>query len=136
MADIVITDTNVSAVAGASKEVGVAGVAIDAGKWVYIVASTGKLGLADADGSESSGAVGIAVNAAVAADQQVQYVTSGDVNVGSVLAVGTVYGISTTAGSMGLLSDRLSTDYVSVCGYGKTASVLTVSRINTGLQVP
>jgi len=136
MADITITASNVSAGSGASKETGVAGVAINAGQWVYLVASTRKLGLADADNLESSQTVGIAVNSAAAADQPVQYVTAGDVNVGSVATIGTIYVIGTTAGKAFLTSDLTSTDYVSVCGYGKTASVITVARVNTSLQVP
>lgn len=136
MADLTITASNVSAGSGASTETGTAGVAINAGQWVYEVSATGKLGLADASASESSQAVGIAVNTADGADQPVQYVTAGDVNVGSVATVATTYTISHNAGACGPDSDRVSTHYKSICGYGKTASVITVSRINTGLQVP
>lgn len=137
MADLSVTAGSVVQVTGATLDrTYVAGETITAGQSLYIKAADQKLWKAQADGNtEEDDFFGIALNGA-AANQPVTVLTGGQVTIGATVTVGAIYVVSATAGGIAPLADLVSTNKVSVIGYGATAAILTISKINTGVAVP
>lgn len=138
MADISITASSVTPVTNAGLNNAqtatfTAGVAVAAGEWCYVVESTGKLALADADLSDAAAVVkGMALNSA-AADQKVTLAVKGRVNVGSVLTIGKVYVLSSNAGKTAPVADLGANDRTSIVGVAYSASVLDIRIFNSGV---
>jgi len=120
MADLVITPANVLTYSGAQTESGTAGEAVTAGETLYRH-TDGNLYRADCSTAAKARAVGIALNSA-AAGQPVAYAKAGGLNPGATVAVGTIYGVTDTAGGIGPVSDRATGDYITILGVGTTAS--------------
>ena len=135
MADISITDASVNLTSGQTNTLD-AGETIAAGDLLYLNSTDNKVYQASNVTSVSTATViGMALNNA-GADQPVTYVMNGGViNIGAVLTVGTVYVLS-EAGLMAPDTDRASNDYVSVIAIPSTTSILELTIINSGVQVP
>ena len=138
MADLSITAANVDNVetGNANTERGIAGATITAGQAVYRDASdSNQFKLADNDAAGTDDVYGIALNSA--SDEQPLVVQrSGTIDMGGVVAVGTIYVLSSTAGGVAPSTDLVSTDYVTVIGVGVTATNIELSLLTSGVQVP
>jgi predicted transcriptional regulator len=135
MADLVVTATSVVAYGGARKQTGVAGEAITAGQAIYKKAADGRLWKADCTSAAKAAAVGVALNGG-AAGQPIAYVRSGGLNPGATVAVGTVYGVTDTAGGIGAISERAAADYVTLLGVAVTASRIALALNASGVAIP
>jgi len=138
MADLSITAANVSADDDAvSKQEWTAGATITAGQAVYIDSSdSNKAKLAQSDGTEAEAEVkGIAMNGA-ASGQPVIIATSGDIDLGATLTVGTIYVLSQTAGGIAPSADLTTGDYVSILGVADAADNLVIAISNSAVEVP
>jgi len=132
VADLTISGT-VKKVTGANGTVvdrGVAGATITQGQTLYKDTSdAGKLKLADADFQATAVLAGIALHGAVA-DQPIEYAMGGLLDLGTtVVAVGTYYTASATAGGICPVADLASGDYCSGVGWGVTTTRIEI-RIN------
>ena len=130
MADLTITPADVLAAAGATiARNSLSGEALEIGDVVYQDAQDGnKLKKAQAvDGKRE--VYGICLNSTDATDQPVAVITNGNLSLGSILTVGTVYGLSATAGKIAPIADLVSSDFVTVLGPADTTSIL---KVNTG----
>lgn len=132
MADIAVTAANVIGTASANGAVGIAGEAIVQGQALYLKASDSKLWKAINTATASAVVVGVALNCA-SAGQPVKYQSSGDITIGGTVVVGETYLLSDTAGGIGPVADILTTQKVSLIGFGKSATVLTIALNNTGI---
>lgn len=135
MAEITITASAVAPVASSTiTEQRTAGATIAAGQWVYIdTANSNVAKLAQADGTALEATVsGMALNSA-SSGQPVTVAISGQVTVGSVVASGVFYWLSSTAGNMELFTDVASTEKESLVCYAASASVIEIVIKNTGI---
>jgi hypothetical protein len=133
MANLTITAANV--VPGANAKLDnryKAGTTITAGQAVYIM-SDGRLGLADCNATDplESHAVGIAVSDAEA-DQPIWIQRAGLLSFGAILAAGTVYVLSSTAGAIAPAADGTTGWRTTVLGASVTTSILSVSLLVSG----
>jgi len=120
MADIIVVPADVLVYDGAASNVGIAGEAITAGETLFLH-TDGALYLALCDTALHAAAKGVALNNADP-DQPVSYVTGGGLNPGVAVVVGTVYGVTDTAGGISGIVDRGATDYMTVLGVATTTS--------------
>jgi len=120
MADLVITPADVLRYDGSQTDSGTAGEAITAGQTLY-KHSDGKLYKADSTTAVKARAVGVSLNDA-AADQPVAFIKSGGFDPGATVAVGTIYGVTDTAGGIGPVGDRGIGDYLTILGVAVTDS--------------
>jgi hypothetical protein len=133
MADLTITAANVIADPGAKIAQKVAAAAITAGASVYLSSETGKVGLYDADvAGDASVLYGVAVNGA-AVGQVVCVAIDGTLAIGAIVAVGTLYLGSDTAGGIRPVADLNSGDAVGVLGVGISTSKIALNIWNTGV---
>lgn len=132
MADITITAANVVAGSDATKEPGVAGETIAAGKAVYKSSTTGLWMLADSNSAtlEARKAQGIALCGA-SLNQPIFVQTSGPITIGATLTAGTAYYLSDTPGGICPLADVGSGEAVCLLGLAASTSLL-----NVGIQYP
>lgn len=137
MADLTITAANVLQSTNARVETKyVAGESVTAGQSVYRKASDGRWWKAQNDGTaEEAQFGGIALHAA-SAGQPLAVQTEGVLTIGGTVAVGTIYAVSATAGGICPVADLSSSAYVSIIGYGQTASLLALAPIITGVEIP
>ncbi|HUU11868.1 MAG TPA: hypothetical protein VM431_15190 [Phycisphaerae bacterium] len=134
MADLSITAANVVAGTGADVEWGTAGEAITAGQSLYKKADN-KMWKADDTSAAEAAVEGVALCDA-GTDQPVCYITGGPLNPGAIVAVGTTYGVTDTAGGIGPISDRASADFVSIIGVATTTSNIQVAINQAGVAIP
>lgn len=135
MTDISITAANVIKGSDAVVEHGIAGATITAGQVVYKDATTGKYGLADADGAAALKVPrGIALNGA-SDGQPLAIARSGDITIGGTLTAGTAYYLSPTAGGIAPLADVMSGDDVVLLGLAETAAILHLDIQVTGVTL-
>jgi hypothetical protein len=134
MAALDIVAGNVKQGAGADVLHGTAGATITAGQAICRDATTGKMVLSDADGTNIKRCDGIALNGA-AADQPIAYQRAGDVTLGSVLTAGQAIYLAPTAGGIGPLADVAGGDDVVLIGIAKSASVLKIAIVNPGVTL-
>ena len=134
MADISITAANVLPGADARTEHGTFGATITQGQVVYRDAADGKYKLADTDSATAAVKVprGIALNAG-SDGQEAAVQTEGEINLGATLAVGTTYGVTATAGVICPDADIASTNFVTILGVAKTAAILKLKPIVSGI---
>ncbi len=129
MADLSITKANITPGTGATFQKKYnAGATITAGQSVRLAASAKTWGLAQADNNaEDAGSeeVGIAMHD-VLSGQPLSVITGGELNMGAILTAGTIYVVSATAGGIAPQVDIASTQYITLLGYGKTTSILTL----------
>jgi hypothetical protein len=136
MADVSITPANVTVHQDVSMRDGTAGATITAGQVLYLDAADNRLKLAQCDGTAAEATVeGIAAHGA-SAGQPIRYFTSGTLNIGGTVVVGTLYVLSDTAGGIKSVDQLSPTEYVSVLGGAITAARLKMFVQNLGVVVP
>ncbi len=141
MADMTQTPANVSKQSGAIVRTDkVAGEALDAGDMVYLKGGDDKWWKADADAiaqaAVGSGSGGMCLNTAEAADAPVEVQTSGNMDPGGTVVVGTTYYISVTAGGVGILGDLGTGDFISIIGVGISSTVIKMAMFVSGVAIP
>lgn len=136
MADLSITVANVLAQAGAITDVGTLGATVTAGQVLYKDTSDGSLKLADNNSATAAARspCGIALNGG-ASGQPCKYLKEGDLAVGSILTAGVAYYLSDTAGGICPVADLASGEYPTVIGIARSASVLRVKFIESGVAL-
>lgn len=133
MADLTITAANVAPQTGYKSRQGIAGETIDAGECVYIdTADSNKIKLADNGASATAEVAGIAINSA-STGNEVSYIYSGTIDIGSGVGKGEVYVVSATAGKIAPVADLATGEYLSILCYGATATQLTIDINKTGI---
>jgi len=136
MADLSITAADVKKTDTTLIAEGIAGGTVTAGQPVYRDSTaSNKLKAADADALASAAAVGIALHGA-SADQPLKYAIGGNLTLSSVMTVGAVYVVSTTAGGIAPVADLGSGDYVTLLGIATTATNLKISISVSGIAKP
>ena len=111
-----------------------AGEAITQGQSIYRSSADNKLYKADANDTAAKAAVvGIALTPA-STNGYFLYAESGLVNVGATLAVGTLYAVGQTAGSIVPVADLTTNDYVTYIGTATTTALLDVAIHISGTQ--
>jgi hypothetical protein len=136
MADLSITAADVKKTDTTLIAEGIAGGTVTAGQPVYRDSTaSNKLKAADADALASAAAVGIALHGA-SADQPLKYAIGGNLTLSSVMTVGAVYVVSTTAGGIAPVADLSSGDYVTLLGIATTATNLKISISVSGIAKP
>lgn len=111
MAELVITAANLHLEAGATVRLVQAGEAIDPGEGVYLHTDA-KYYLALNDTALHAALKGVAVSYAPAAGDWFVIDTAGNLDIGAVVALGEIYVVASTAGKFELLSDLVSTEYI------------------------
>lgn len=136
MADLTITPANVGIVekAAVTRTVQVAE-AVTAGAALYVVAASGKYGLADVTTSAKQTVAAIALTGGGTDEYIVALFPTSKVDIGATVAVGTIYVLS-AAGAISPAADLTTGDYVSIIGVAITASQINFKPDNTGIQVP
>ena len=135
MSDLTITAASVKAVAGSINSTGTSGQTITAGQAVYRDATDNKIKLADANSSLAvAAAVGISLHGS-AADQPIDWVQGGDIDLGATLVPGTIYVASGTAGGIAPSADIASGWWVTTLGVATSASNLKISVFASGGQL-
>lgn len=131
MADLTITAASVVAGSGATIENGTAGVAITAGQCVYKDTSS-LYQLSDANGAAATKTVdGIALHGA-AASQPLTILKAGSITIGASVTAGLVYVLSATPGGIAPSADLASGWTTCILGVATSATVISVSRFNSG----
>lgn len=127
MVDITITAGNVLKGTGASTGVGTAGAAITAGDPLYADAADGfKLKPCIATSAAAAKCVGIAL-CDCADEQQVVYLTQGQITIGATVVVGQTYVVSAAApGGIAPLADLVSTNFPTILGIAITNAIIDV----------
>jgi hypothetical protein len=115
----------------------VAGATIEAGNTVYVdTAASNVLKLAQADGTALEATVkGVALNGA-STGQPCSVCTSGSLNLGATLTVGTIYILSVVAGKICPAADIASSSYMSILGVASAADNLKMVINNSGAEKP
>jgi hypothetical protein len=128
MANITVTPANVTAGAGAVVQRSYnAGASITAGQTVYLDPATNLWQLASANTSQATAVVaGIALHAA-SAGQPLAVQVGGTINIGATVAVGTIYVLGATAGSIAPVADALTGWYTSIVGVAVTTTSLLLT---------
>lgn len=137
MADLSLTPASVVKGTGAITKSVVAGATITAGQPVYRNSTTGKYQPSDSDSgtAEARTPEGLALHGASDA-QPLAIQTSGEISLGAVLTVGTIYVMSDTAGGIMPSTDLEAGDYVTILGVAKTTSILKMGILASGVAVP
>lgn len=136
MADVVITPSDVGRGAGAQIDRNqVGGAAGNAGHVVYLDAATGRMKLAQCDGTEAEAAArGVLLNQMVAG-QPVAVLTAGPVVLGGGLVPGHPYYLSDAAGGIKPLADLAEGERIVMLGYAVDEQTLYVSIVDTGATI-
>lgn len=132
MADLTQTAGNVQLMAAGAVQVVQAGEAVTQGMPVYVTSS--KYYQAQ-NTSAKDDVKGIALTPA-AADEYFVLVSSGKIDLGATLTVGTIYALSDTAGAVRPETDNGSGDYVTLLGVATAADTLELNLIATGIAKP
>lgn len=123
MVDITVTPADVLLSSGTSEKV-TYGATILQGKSVYKDSSDGKWKLAQADGTaDEAGATdyGVALTSGANNQQGLVAKAGAEFDPGVTPTVAEVYVISTTAGGIAPIGDLVSTDKLTIIGYGDTS---------------
>ena len=132
MAEIASTAANVKATTNTGTILVQYGEAVDQGEVVYLKTSDNKHWLADNSTTTLAAAVGVAITPNIA-DGYGLVAISGDIDMGATLAIGEVYTVASTSGKIHPDTDLLTTEILTVVGFGKTAALLTLAINNTGI---
>jgi hypothetical protein len=134
MADVSITAANVLSGPDAEIERGVAGATITAGQAVYLDSADRQYKLADSDSATAAvrGVRGIALNGA-ADGQPLSIQKGGDITIGGTLVDGETYVLSDTPGGIMPVGDLETGDYPTILGIAKSASVLNIKIVASGV---
>jgi len=134
MADISVTPANVVAGSNATRDVGIAGETIIAGKAVFLNSSTNRWMLSDNNGTGTRQVTGVALNGA-SANQPLSVLKDGDITMDATLVAGTDYWLSATAGGICPRADLASGMDTIQIGVAKSTSVLAVSIQDPGVTL-
>lgn len=105
-----------------------------AGNPVYLSAANKWIAADNNVSAVEAGQYGIGVALNGGADGQPAAVqVSGEVNLGATLAIGESYALSATAGAICPEADVVSTNYMTLLGVAKTAALLILNPIVTGV---
>jgi hypothetical protein len=137
MADLTITAANVAKGANAVIFNGTADASVTAGQTCYVdLTDASKLKLADNNASAATAVVkGIALHSTLA-NQPLALQTAGDITIGAMVAVGTIYCQSANAGAICPSGDLATGNYVSPLGIGVSSTVIRLAINNSGVAVP
>lgn len=132
--DLSITAANVAQVSGVPQQY-TAGATITQGQSVYIDTNN-KAQLAKATSATTVPAIGVALNSA-SSGQPIIVLTSGTINIGATVTVGTYYVVSAAnAGGIAPYADLANPNGITFIGYGSSASNITLTINATGLTHP
>jgi len=132
MADLTVVAANVKPAASSLTKNGIAGEAIDAGQSIF-EAADGAMELCENDQAAlDADCKGIALNDA-AADQPVQWVYGGDINMGAILSIGAVYVVGAAPGGIAPEADVVATEFLTVIGVATTTSNLKLGILPSGV---
>lgn len=134
MADLTITATSVLPGTNATKDSGIAGEAIVAGKAIYLDATTNHWFLSDNNATGKRVVNGIALNGA-SAGQPIDYQKGGDITIGATLVAGQDYWLSGTPGGICPRADIVTGMDPILIGIAKTTAVLTLSVVDVGVTI-
>ncbi len=134
MADISVTPSTVIAGSNATRDIGIAGETIVAGKAVFLNVATNRWMLSDNNGTGTRQVNGIALNGA-SANQPVSVIKDGDLTMGATLVAGTDYWLSATAGGICPRADLATGMDTVQIGVAKSASVLAVNIQDPGVTL-
>lgn len=139
MADLAITAANCKQASG-TKTTGVSGETVTAGQAVFPdTTSTPANKMMKADANAATAAArrptGIALHASLA-DQPLSYQTGGDITIGATVVPATVYILSATPGGIAPVSDLVTGMELSIIGYAKDASTITLLLLNSQVLAP
>jgi len=132
--DITVTPSAVVAGSNATRDTGIAGETITAGKAVFLNAATNRWMLSDNNGTGTREVKGIALNGA-SANQPLAILKDGDITIGATLVAGTDYWLSATAGGICPRADLATGMDTIQIGVAKSASVLAVSIVDPGVTL-
>lgn len=132
MADLTVVAANVKPGSSAVSKRGIAGEAITAGDSVF-VAADGGIELCEHDQTiVEAAAVGVALNDA-AVDQPIEYIVTGDIDMGAILSIGETYIVGAGAGGIAPEGDAGAGDFVTVLGVATTANNLKMGILQSGV---
>lgn len=136
MANLTITAANVLAGAGSTTTTGSSGATATAGQPVYFDAATKSYKLADCNSATAAvrSAVAITLNGA-SPGQPLMVLTGGDITIGATLVPGTTYYLSATPGAICPVGDLTTGDYPLILGIAKSATVLAVDIVESGVAL-
>ncbi len=136
MADITVTAANVLPGSDANVLTNyLAGETITAGMAVYLKSSDSRWWKAQCDSTAAeagSAGLGIALMGS-SAGQAVAVQISGSITIGATVVATTQYIVSATAGGICPIADIVSTNYLSLLGYGSTTAILIMNKNATGI---
>jgi len=135
MADLIVTAGNVLAGTNAVTKSVTWGETITAGLAVYKDATSGRYKKASTASAALAAIEGISLNGG-ANGQPGTIVTSGNLNPGATVSVGTVYVASDTVGNIATSADNSTGDYRTIIGIGTTASNIAVNIQAGGVAIP
>lgn len=137
MTDLVVVAASVKPVGDARRGQGTSGAAITAGQPVYEDATDGfKLKPCIDSAAATANAVGIALNSAPGAGQNVEYIIEGVLDLGVTCASGTIFVVSGTAGGIAPSADIGDDDYITVLGVGRGDNTMTMQILASGQKTP
>lgn len=134
MADLSVTASAVVAGSNATRDTGIAGETITAGKAVFLNAATNRWMLSDNNGTGTREVKGIALNGA-SANQPLAVLKDGDITIGATLVAGTDYWLSATAGGICPRADLATGMDTIQIGVAKSTSVLAVAIQDPGVTL-
>lgn len=136
MAALTITAASVVKSTGALVENGIAGATITAGQSVYKDTTTGKFGLADADGASANikDGKGVALHGA-SLNQPLAVQYDGDITIGATTVAGTAYVVGTTPGAINPIADLVSTNNVCLLGVAVSTTVIRLAVKNFAVAI-
>jgi hypothetical protein len=134
MVDIVITPANVIAGGNSTRDSGIAGEALLAGKTVFLNTTTNKWMLSDNNGSGTRSVGGIALVGA-SLNQPVTFIKSGDLALGATLVAGTAYYLSGTPGGICPVADLVTGMDPVLIGIATSTTNINVSIQDVGVTL-
>ena len=134
MAYLVITPADVEVQQNASSVLSQFGEAVTPGQVVYRSTADNKYYLADCDAAATANIAGIAITYAGADSYGYVFTANGrDIDLGTTMTSGEIYVVSDTSGSIMPYADLTTGQYLTILGFAKSASLLTLDINNTGL---
>ena len=134
MADISITAANVGLTdsSGITYRIVQYGEATTQGRSLYLKAADGKYWLANAGALAAAAAVGIALTPG-AADEYGIMVEEGPIDLGTALASGATYVVSSTSGGIAPVADLTTGDYTTILGVALASNKLDLRIYQSGV---
>lgn len=134
MTDYVIVPANVIAGSNSTRDSGIAGESLLAGKAIYLNAATNKWMLADNNGAGTRAVGGIALVAA-SLNQPVTFIKSGDLALGTTLVAGADVWLSGTPGGLAPRADIVTGMDPVLIGIATSTTNINVSIQDVGVTI-